>query len=60
MGEVCRVGAEVIRVGADLPPVDGQMELGEGISRLSTNEEGDNEMIPGTVHRSPGIYLTAK
>ena len=28
-----------------------------GQSRLSTN---DNEMIPGDMHRSPGIYLTAE
>jgi hypothetical protein len=26
-------------------------------SRLSVNNEGDNEMIPRTVHRSSGIYL---
>jgi hypothetical protein len=25
-----------------------------------TNVKGDNEMIPGDVHRSPGICLTAK
>ena len=24
------------------------------------NDKGDNEMILGTVHRSPGIYLTAE
>ena len=30
------------------------------ISRLSANGKGDNEMIPGTVHRSHGIYLTAE
>ena len=24
------------------------------------NDKGDNEMIPGAVHRSPGIYLTAE
>ena len=29
-------------------------------SRLSANAKGDNEMIPGGVHRSPGIYLTAE
>ena len=29
-------------------------------SFLSANVKGDNEMIPGTVHRSPGIYLTAE
>ena len=29
-------------------------------SRLSTDDKGDSEMIPGAVHRSPGIYLTAE
>jgi hypothetical protein len=29
-------------------------------SRLSANDKGDTEMIPGTVHISPGIYPTAK
>ena len=29
-------------------------------SRLSVNDEGPNEMILGTVYRSPGIYLTAE
>jgi hypothetical protein len=29
-------------------------------SRLSANDKGDNEMIPGAVHRSPSIYLTAE
>ena len=29
-------------------------------SRLSANGSGDNEMIPGAVDRSPGIYLTAE
>ena len=24
------------------------------------NDKGDNEMIPGAVHRSPGIYHTAE
>ena len=24
------------------------------------NDKGDDEMIPGAVHRSPGIYLTAE
>ena len=30
------------------------------VSRLSAIDTGDNEMIPGAVHRSPGIYLTAE
>ena len=29
-------------------------------SRLSGINKGYNEMIPGVVHRSPGIYLTAE
>ena len=29
-------------------------------SRLSANDKGDNKMIPGTVHRSPDIYLKAE
>ena len=29
-------------------------------SRLSANDKGDNEVKPGAVHRSPGIYLTAE
>ena len=29
-------------------------------SSLSANDKGDNDMIPGAVHRSSGIYLTAE
>ena len=29
-------------------------------SRLSTSAKSDNEMIPGTVHKSPGIYQMAE
>ena len=29
-------------------------------SRLSTNDKDKNEMIPETMHRSPGIYLTTE
>ena len=29
-------------------------------SRLSANNKGDNAMIPGAVHRSSRIYLTAE
>ena len=36
-----------------LVPVSSQL-------RLPANDKGDNEMIPGAVHRSPGIYLTAE
>ena len=30
------------------------------VSRQSTNDKSDNEMIPGVVHRSSGIYFTAE
>ena len=39
-----------VRVPSQLPRV----------SQESTNDESDNEMIPGAVYRSPGIYLTAE
>ena len=42
-----------IRVKLNLHPASGQ-------SRLSANDKGNNEMIPGAVQRSPGIYLTAE
>ena len=29
-------------------------------SRLSLNDKGDKEMMPGAVHRSPDIYLTTE
>ena len=29
-------------------------------SHLLANDKGDNEMIPGAVHRSPGVYLIAE
>ena len=30
------------------------------VSRLSTNDKGDNKILLGTVHRSPGIYFTVE
>ena len=27
---------------------------------MSSNDKGDNEVIQGTLHRFPGIYLTAE
>jgi len=29
-------------------------------SCLSASDKGDDEMIPGLVHRSPGIYLAVE
>ena len=42
--------------------VPSQMPLAPSVaqSRRSTINKGDNEMIPGAVQRSPGIYLTAE
>ena len=38
--------------------VKGHLSLVSRQSRLSANDQGDNDMFPGAVHRS-GIYLTA-
>ena len=38
-----------------------QRPLAPSIASVTvTNDKGDNEMIPGAVHRSPGICLTAE
>ena len=29
-------------------------------SRLTVTDKGDNEMIPGALHKSPGIYFTVE
>ena len=48
-----------------VPPVPvrvpSQMPLAPSVASVTSvvNDKGDNEMISGTVHRSPGIYLTA-
>ena len=43
-------------------PAPSQRPLAPSVKsvRLVANDEGDNEMIPETVHRSPGIFLTAE
>ena len=49
-----------------LPPAPGQVPsqrpfaLSVASFMSVANDKGDNEMILGAVHRSPGIYLTAK
>jgi hypothetical protein len=42
--------------------VPSQLPLGSSVTSVMSvaNDRGDNEMIPGAVHRSPGIYLTAE
>ena len=44
-----------VRVSSQRPPPRVSLQ-----SRLSGNDKGDNEMIPGAVHRSPCICLTAE
>ena len=39
--------------------VPRQRPLAPSIMSLAS-DKGDNEMIPGVVHRSPSIYLTAE
>ena len=36
---------------------NGQLHRVSRQSRLSANYKGDNEMVPGAVHISPGIYI---
>ena len=40
----------------------GQRPLAPSVDSVTSvdNDKGDNEMILGTVHRSPSIYLTAE
>ena len=39
--------------------VPSQWPLAPSVTSVAT-DKGDNEMIPGAVHRSPGIYLAAE
>jgi hypothetical protein len=50
--QCCQLLSEILANG-HLPQVSHQ-------SCLSANDEGDNKMVPGAVHRSPGICLTAE
>ena len=51
-------------VSMAVPRTSVRMLLPKGhlprVSRLSANDQGDNGMILGVVHRSPGIYPTAE
>ena len=42
--------------------VPSQWPLAPSVASVTSvaNDESDNEMIPGSVHRSPGICLTAE
>ena len=44
-----------VRVSSQRPPPRVSLQ-----SRLSGNDKGENEMIPGAVHRSPGIYFSSE
>ena len=39
--------------------VPSQRQLVPSVTPVTFNDKGDNEMIPGAVHRSSGIYLIA-
>ena len=57
---------EKLSVSVAVPPapvlVRRQRPLAPSVASVTSvaNGKGDNEMIPGAVHRSPGIYLTAE
>ena len=42
--------------------VPGRKSLAPSVTSVTSvaNDKGDNEMIPGAVQRSPGIFLTAE
>ena len=52
-----------LSVSVAVPPapvrVPSQMPLAPSVASVA-NDKGDNEMILGAEHRSPGIWLTAK
>ena len=59
-------GQKKLSVSVAVPPapvrVPSQRPLAPSVSSVKsvTNDKGDNEMILGAVHRSPGICLTAE
>ena len=58
--------AKKLYFSATVPPapvrVPSQRPLAPSITTVTSvaNNKGDNEMIPGAMHRSPGICLTAE
>ena len=57
--------AKKLSVSVVVPPalvrVPSQRPLAPSVASVTSvaNDKGDNEMILGAAHRSPGIYLTA-
>ena len=55
-----------LRAGVAVPPapvrvpIQGHLPRKSCHSRLSANDKGDNEMMPGAVLRNPNICLTAE
>ena len=53
-----------LSVSVAMPPapaqVPSQRPLAPSVASVTSvaNDKGDNEMIPGAVHRFPGIFLT--
>ena len=58
-----RLRPKILYASMTVPPapvrVPGQRPLAPRITSVTSvaKDKGDNEMIPGAVHRSPGIYL---
>ena len=55
-----------LSISVAVPPapvrVPSRRPLAQSVASVNSvaNDKGDNEMILGAVHRSPGIYLTAE
>ena len=50
----------MLRQLSSVVPSKGHLPRMSGQLRLSVNDKSDNEMIPGAVQGSSGIYLTAE
>ena len=43
-----------------MPPPPGRVPRQRSLAPSVVNDKGDNEMIPGALHRSPGIFFMAE
>ena len=67
MGNMCQWSHELqprrLNASVATPPASVQVPIQRPLAPSVTsvvNDKGDNESIPGAVHRSPGICLTAE
>ena len=51
---------QVIKKTVFVRTPDLQSNLPKRPQSAANDDKGDDAMIPGTVHKSPGIYLTAE